>query len=394
MADPQNKLEKLVSEAVSARVDQLKESLTQEIAATLAGVVSAAEEKAAAAEEHAEALEAQAQSATTRVQEAEKRAQEAEAALAEAQAKPAKAEHAPGAAPTDLLNAAAATIADANSQAEILKATLDGIGQFAARTALYVVKGGQLTGWQSRGFADDGAIKGSQLSASSGLAGRAMNDREPVSAAAAEFDQDFVNKHGNPVDGNATVLPLVVRDKVSAVVYVDAGAEGRADLSAVRVLVRTAAMWLEILALRKSAGTAEAEAPAAVASAAAAEPAPAPAPPPMAAAAAAPAPSAPPTPAGGADLSALSAEDQEVHKKAKRFAKLLVDEIKLYNQKKVEEGKKNRDLYSRLKEDIDKSRQTYEKRWGSSAAGSANYFQSELVRILADNDAGLMGAGF
>jgi hypothetical protein len=390
MPDPQ-KLEQLVSEAVSARVDQLKESLTQEIAATLAGVVSAAEEKAAAAEEHAEALEAQAQTASARLQEAEKRAQEAEAALAEAQAKPAAPAYAPGAAPTDLLNAAVATIADASSQADILKATLDGIGQFAARSALYVVKGGQLTGWQSRGFANEGAIKGSQLSASSGLAGRAMNDREPVSAAAAEFSQEFVNTHGNPADGNATVLPLVVRDKVSAVVYVDAGAEGRADMSAVRVLVRTAAMWLEILSLRKSAGTAEAEAPAAVASVAAAEPAPAP---PMAAAAAAPAPSAPAAPAAGADPSGLSAEDQEVHKKAKRFAKLLVDEIKLYNQKKVEEGKKNRDLYSRLKEDIDKSRQTYEKRWGSSAAGSANYFQSELVRILADNDAGLMGAGF
>lgn len=394
MADPQSKLEQLVSEAVSARVDQLKESLTQEIAATLAGVVSAAEEKAAAAEEHAEALEAQAQTASARLQEAEKRAQEAEAALAEAQSKPATPAYAPGAAPTDLLNAAVATIVDSSSQADILKATLDGIGQFAARSALYVVKGGQLTGWQSRGFANEGAIKGSQLSASSGLAGRAMNDREPVSAAAAEFDQEFVNKHGNPADGNATVLPLVVRDKVSAVVYVDGGAEGRADLSAVRVLVRTAAMWLEILALRKSAGTAEAEAPAAVASAAAA-PSPAAEPPPMAAAAAAPAPSGPAAPAtGAADLSGLSAEDQEVHKKAKRFAKLLVDEIKLYNQKKVEEGKKNRDLYARLKEDIDKSRQTYEKRWGSSAAGSVNYFRSELVRILADNDADLMGSGF
>jgi hypothetical protein len=257
-----------------------------------------------------------------------------------------------------------------------------------------VVRGGQLVGWQARGFADEGAIKGSQLGASSGLAGRAMNDREPVSAAAAEFDQDFVNTHGNPADGNATVLPLVVREKVSALLYVDAGAEGRADLSAVRVLVRTAAMWLEILALRKLAGgAADAEAPAAVASAAA-EPASASEPPPMAAAAAAPASSAPATPAGGPDLNGLSAEDQEVHKKARRFAKLLVDEIKLYNQKKVDEGKKNHDLYTRLKEDIDKSRQTYEKRWGGSAAGSANYFQAELVRILADNDATLMGAGF
>jgi len=411
MADPQKKLEKLVSEAVSNRLDQLKDSLAEEIAATLAGVVSAAEEKAAAAEEHAEQLEKDVKEAEKRTKEAEKAARDAEERvekaeekvakleekLEKAKAKKAEPEYAPGAAPTDLLNAAVATIADAGSQADILKATLDGIGQFAARTALYVVKGGQLTGWQSRGFADESAIKGSQLNASDGLAGRAMNDREPVSAAAAEFDQEFVNTHGNPADGNATVLPLVVRDKVSALVYVDAGAEGRADLSAVRVLVGNAAMWLEILALRKLAVAAgEAEAPAPVASTAVAEPAPAPEPPPMAAAAAAPAPSSPASvPTGGsADLSGLSSEDQEVHKKAKRFAKLLVDEIKLYNQKKVEEGKKNHDLYSRLKEDIDKSRQTYEKRWGSSAAGSANYFQSELVRILADNDASLMGAGF
>ena len=42
--------------------------------------------------------------------------------------------------------------------------------------------------------------------------------------------------------------------------------------------------------------------------------------------------------------------------KAQRFARLLLDEIKLYNQVKVTEGRKNRDLYDRLKEDLDKSR--------------------------------------
>jgi hypothetical protein len=156
-------------------------------------------------------------------------------------------------------------------------------------------------------------------------------------------------------------------------------------------------MWLEILALRKVAGgTAAEEAPVATASATAAAPAPIEAPEPepqKASAAAAPAPAAPPSApaAGGPDLSGLSAADQETHKKAKRFAKLLVDEIKLYNQAKVAEGKKKKDLYPRLKEDIDKSRQTYEKRWGSSAAASGDYFHAELVRILADGDASLLG---
>ncbi len=103
-----------------------------------------------------------------------------------------------------------------------------------------------------------------------------------------------------------------------------------------------------------------------------------------AAAAPAPAPVAP-VPAG------LSPEEEEVHKKAKRFAKLLVDEIKLYNKAKVEEGRRSKDIYARLKDDIDKSRGAYDKRYGQSAAASADYFHQELIRILCDGDESLLG---
>jgi hypothetical protein len=89
-----------------------------------------------------------------------------------------------------------------------------------------------------------------------------------------------------------------------------------------------------------------------------------------------------------------STDEADLHKKAKRFAKLLVEEIMLYNQAKVAQGKKNQDLYTRLRDDIEKSRATYDKRYGESAAASANYFNQELVRILADNDVSLMGDGF
>ena len=415
MADPQ-KLKKLVSEAVSSRVEEMQKSLIEEITASLQEAVEAAGEKAEeAADKKVQAAVEKAEAAEERANKAQEARKEAEAALKEAEAalkaaekdlkekdkKGKKNEETAGGSPTDLLGAAVASISDASSQADILRALLDGIGQFAARSALFVVKGGQLNGWQARGFDDEGAVKGLQIDPGDGLAARALQDKEPVSAAAAEFNQKFISKHGNPVDGNATVLPLVVREKVSAVIYVDAGTEapGRADVSAAKVLAQSAAMWLEILALRKIAGGAAAdEAPAATASAAATAPAPVeeeqPAPLVEKASAAAAPVSAPPPSApasGGPDLSGLSAADQETHKKAKRFAKLLVDEIKLYNQAKVAEGKKNKDLYPRLKEDIDKSRQTYEKRWGSSAAASGNYFHAELVRILADGDASLLG---
>ena len=83
----------------------------------------------------------------------------------------------------------------------------------------------------------------------------------------------------------------------------------------------------------------------------------------------------------------------EAHDRARRFAKLLVDEIKLYNQAKVAEGRSQGDLYSRLQEDIEKSRAAYQKRYGDSVK-DVDYFTQELIRILADNDQSVMGAGF
>jgi hypothetical protein len=93
-------------------------------------------------------------------------------------------------------------------------------------------------------------------------------------------------------------------------------------------------------------------------------------------------------------LAGFSPEDADTHRKAQRFARLLVDEIKLYNQAKVAEGRRNKDLYDRLKEDIDKSRGTFQKRYGNTVAASAEYFQNELVRSLAEDDLSVMGSNF
>lgn len=84
-------------------------------------------------------------------------------------------------------------------------------------------------------------------------------------------------------------------------------------------------------------------------------------------------------------------EDAKKHDEARRFARLLVSEIKLYNESKVEQGRKNRDLYERLKEDIDRSRQMYDERIGDDVRKTSNYFYDELVRILADGSSEALG---
>ena len=49
------------------------------------------------------------------------------------------------------------------------------------------------------------------------------------------------------------------------------------------------------------------------------------------------------------------------------------------------------DLYERLKEDIDRSRQMYDERIADDVRKSSNYFYDELVRILADGNAEVLG---
>ncbi|HSP34693.1 MAG TPA: hypothetical protein VLU46_10295, partial [Thermoanaerobaculia bacterium] len=84
-------------------------------------------------------------------------------------------------------------------------------------------------------------------------------------------------------------------------------------------------------------------------------------------------------------------DGDERKEEARRFAKLLVSEIKLYNEKAVQEGRTRNDLYARLKEDIDRSRQMYEERIPEDVRKSSNYFYDELVRILADGDSNTLG---
>ena len=76
---------------------------------------------------------------------------------------------------------------------------------------------------------------------------------------------------------------------------------------------------------------------------------------------------------------------------ARRFARLLVSEIKLYHEEQVERGRESRDLYQRLQEDIDRSREMFEKRISDEVRQKQDYFQDELVRILADGDPDVLG---
>jgi hypothetical protein len=87
-------------------------------------------------------------------------------------------------------------------------------------------------------------------------------------------------------------------------------------------------------------------------------------------------------------------DERKVHNDARRFARLLVSEIKLYNEQKVVEGRQAGDIYRRLQEAIDRSREMYDKRVAPVVADRYDYFYHEVVNTLAEGDNTKMGHDF
>jgi len=314
-----------------------------------------------------------------------------------------------------------------STQKEILRALLEGTTRYCGRAALFVVKAGAATGWQGRAFEKEN-IKDFSLDVSAPVPARVLETKVSVRSAISEMDPKFMSQFGAPAEDLVFLFPLLLKDKIAALVYADGGSDSgaRMDAAALELLVAATSAWLEVASLRKQAGK---EGPAESASDAppapahtgpsysdpfaghaprhvvpppqeVAAPVPVMAASPVAAPAAAPAVAAPAAAAAAAPAPAkdefadLSPHDAEVHRKAQRFARLLMDEIKLYNQAKVADGRKNRDLYERLKDDIEKSRATYLKRYGNTSAASKDYFTVELIRSLAQDDISVLGPNY
>jgi hypothetical protein len=332
---------------------------------------------------------------------------------------PASAPPASAAGDSSALVHAVSNIHAGSTQKEILRALLDAGSSHCSRIALFVVKAGAASGWQARGFGDDDAVKDFSLDLNAGPVAHTYQNRVATPGNVAEMGRRFVEQFSSPSNEQVLVLPLTLKEKVAALVYADGGDSGKLESSALELLVIATSAWLEVVSLRKQAAARDDST-----MATRVEPPP---PPPVqtvssfsdpfashapkhvpASVPAAPEPaaaevvevasvhgSAGAAPATAADpWAGMSPEDADTHRKAQRFARLLVDEIKLYNQAKVAEGRRHKDLYDRLKEDIDKSRGTFQKRYGNTAAASGDYFHNELLRSLAEDDVAIMGPNF
>ncbi|HET8922127.1 MAG TPA: hypothetical protein VFN26_03925 [Candidatus Acidoferrum sp.] len=94
---------------------------------------------------------------------------------------------------------------------------------------------------------------------------------------------------------------------------------------------------------------------------------------------------------GEFDVNRLSPEEQELHRRANRVAKVSMQDIKMLRPEQVRVGREKKDICIRLKDDIEKAHREYDRRFKPIMDHPVDYFYRWMVEILADGDAHALG---
>ena len=298
-------------------------------------------------------------------------------------------------------------LSQAADQIALLDRVLEGASLCFSRACLFLVRGETAHGWSSVGMPEseegDAARSLRVPLANVPLLRSAL---ESGAAMRSEDSSEYASLLPPAVPGQriprcAVAAPLIVQGRVSAILYGDDGGDGSSlcDFPSAEALICVASLAADKLALE-----ARREAPEAVVAHSDVEIHI----PPVAEIAptsdeASAAELLEPDPLdeeleyasfareSSARPADLSPEETRLHEDARRFARLLVSELLLYNEDVVVVGRKQRDIYNRLKDEIDRSRQAYEQRVPEPIRSRTDYFKEELIRTLAEGDALALG---
>jgi hypothetical protein len=293
-----------------------------------------------------------------------------------------------------------AELASFLSPSEILRALLEGTVVGCPRATLFLMRDGQFKGWNSIGYppAASALQRGMIVPADSGW----------LAALASEEDvrwRSLRPGEGAPTFGQAAAaetvgLPVRVGGKAVAVLIAERGTgEQPWSPAALGILCQATRMRLELdLAWRRLKGQTIEPAAASFAPPFAplfATPVATPSSPPRT-------PEAPPPPERPAAATSASelvpwgaagsstTENDPRREEARRYARLVATDIRLYNEEAVVVGRRQRDLTRRLGDQLQRGRDAFAQRFPDLGADGKQLLDDAFVQVLAGGDASLI----
>lgn len=249
------------------------------------------------------------------------------------------------------------SISSARSLTDMLNALVRAAASEAPRAALLIVNGRELQAFAQQGFE---LASNTRVPVGEGMLAEVLRRGEPVASAGA-VRVPAPAFAALSAERAALAVPIVVGEQIVAVLYADDGTGDAPEVpaawpEAIQILGRHAAACLAFLTATRTARALGLSGSGNVAR-------------------------------GGAAAELPPDDDNG----ARRYARLLVSEIKLYNESAVRLGRQKHDLLDRLRPEIERARRLYDQRVSPAIGGRSAFFQQELVQTLADGDPSLLG---
>jgi hypothetical protein len=272
---------------------------------------------------------------------------------------------------SDRVVAAMRALDEARSLSEVLTTLTDHAASDAVRVAVLLAHGTRLRGWRFAGMGDVQAATVDVPVARAGAVGRALERGVAVSSSEADTTDATALPAflATPAGRVGLALPILVGGRVVAVLYADDAGSGTPVVPSdwpelTEVLARHAGRCLEVLTLSRAAAVAR---PVGEWHALRAD-------------------------AGASPHVLLVKETEEQEEEsARRHARLLISEIKLYNEELVERGRRDGNLAALLGSEIERARRLYEEKIPAAVRQRVDCFDEEIVRTLAGGDRTLLG---
>lgn len=265
----------------------------------------------------------------------------------------------------DILYNAIKNISSAGDQKNLIAAILKGIHQFASRAALFLIKDDKLIGWNGSGFSGrEGEIKDDEikkiffsLSANTVLKNAIRGKKNYSGKPLSQPDDHLIyNRFGGHYPDKIFILPFFVKGKPQAVIYSDSLNGKPIHEKEIEIIALFAQMSLDLLPIKQKI-FARVQ-----------------------------------TKEYGDEETFVSekTEEERVHEETAhsivegdpdRKARVIINDIILYNRDVVEKGIQNKNLYNVLEDTILQAKEEYLRKFSNLSS-----FEKNLVSILAKGD--------
>lgn len=253
-------------------------------------------------------------------------------------------------------------ISESSNQVNIISEILSGIKHFCSRAAIFLIKDDKLQGWGGAGFTNnspdinDKDVKKMFFSITADTVFKEVVKSKKVYYGNPDIHNDnhlVFNRFGGEVPDSIFVLPFFVKGKPQAILYADSFGEVKIKKKEIQILLTFGEMSLDLLPLKQKIITRvktqkyEEELK---------------------------------------DKPILLTEESEPIKKkrtkklsdAERLAKVIVNDIILYNKKQVEDAREANKLFELLGDTILQSKEIYTKKFEDITP-----FETQLLETLA-----------